>query len=1314
MKMFFERHCLVFFIILGYCISGTAEVKNVLILFEGSDISTNYARGDARELAMLLGHFAVTYKIQGVDSYKSNEIENYDLTFYIGFSKKNLPPDRFLKEIYTTQKNIVWINTGFEFFSAKFDLRKKFGFIVTQLDTVSNFDVVTAANRNFTKGEPNLNIINIADNRIVEIIATAFSTSKRKEDPYIVRSGNLIYIADSPFASATETDRYIYFADLLHDLLGQLHEEKHSALLRIEDVDVFENPSKLRDIADMLYSKDVPFLVGVIPLFVDPSVGMRVSLSDKPEFVDALHYMVSRGATIVMHGVTHQYQGTTATDFEFWDGSLNRKLKNDSKEYVEKKMKMGLEEFWKNNLYPLIWETPHYTASQLDYPIFAQFFSTAMEQRCVIDDADYSQYFPYIIDHDLYGQRILPENLGYIPLDPDPKVEIEAIQNLLNGAKSQLAVRDGFASAFIHAFIDIEYIERYVDGIVDLGYTFMNVKDLSHWVHTKDHVVFTGSQSFEITLEDQFLRKTWLQPDGDIDKRDISTERIRGVIKDKIELPVREIFVAEPVEFRETELTWLEKFKMNTTTFIENVFKSDEIEDEARVALLWDQKAKGGAYNDQASFAAAFRSVNIDVDTLVEDSIVSLNGFNLLIVPYHTVERLSDRDYGKIVQFIEDGGNLITDGKNSLSEELGVKFASSKLKIERMRDRLFPEDALIPKIPEIMTRFDKERNDDLLCTEEKTDIPVVLGRKYGNGKFIFIGIRFDPVSTGGFSRFPYLLQYVGSFFHLKPILRRENLEVYFDDGYRHNVSIEDLVKHWVANGVRVIHVVGWHQYQTWSYDYDRLIKLCHSNGILVYAWLDPPQVSEKFWKDHPEWQELNYKGEAVKPSWRFPVALTDSACFEAVKKTFKDFILKYDWDGVNIAELYFEAGNNGPEDAKLMTPMHGSVRTDFKRETGFDPVLLFDHTSQYYWKINLIAWKQFETYRTETLTRLHEEFLKLMDEIRHSKPYFEVVITAMDNLGNPELRTNNGVDILKIIELRKKYKFTLQIEDPQTEWSKDPRRYIQLGQRYGKILDGWNKNMIDINILQFRDEKKPTQFPTLIQTGIESYQLVYSAAVAAGRVGIYSESSIRPQDFQMMSYSTSALANVQHIHGGWKVITPFPVLLKLPRQYSSLIHSSGERITSDRGMYFLPPGEHTLRAEQHTEGPFNATPPTTGRLLSLSGELISLANSNRSVSFNYRSDTRCYATFSHRPYTIFVDEKEIDIPILEGYHRYSIVLPHGEHTILVILETTVSYGVDITSFWSSWLIVGFGMLSGAALLTFYTLVRISRSSGESI
>lgn len=76
---------------------------------------------------------------------------------------------------------------------------------------------------------------------------------------------------------------------------------------------------------------------------------------------------------------------------------------------------------------------------------------------------------------------------------------------------------------------------------------------------------------------------------------------------------------------------------------------------------------------------------------------------------------------------------------------------------------------------------------------------------------------------------------------------------------------------------------------------------------------------------------------------------------------------------------------------------------------------------------------------------------------------------------------------------------------------------------------------------------------------------------------------------------------------------------------------------------------------------------------------------------------------------MFVDGRELNAEPKEGYKRFSVMLPQGEHTVIAVLETTVSYSVDITSFWSSWAIVAFGMLSGTALLAFYTAVRVSRT-----
>src|SRR5712692_6127570 len=87
----------------------STQSKRVLILFEGSDIPSNLGRGDARELAMLLGHFNVQYTLKVVDAYAPGDINKFDLAFFIGFSKRYDPPERFLRDVYATQKQFVWM-----------------------------------------------------------------------------------------------------------------------------------------------------------------------------------------------------------------------------------------------------------------------------------------------------------------------------------------------------------------------------------------------------------------------------------------------------------------------------------------------------------------------------------------------------------------------------------------------------------------------------------------------------------------------------------------------------------------------------------------------------------------------------------------------------------------------------------------------------------------------------------------------------------------------------------------------------------------------------------------------------------------------------------------------------------------------------------------------------------------------------------------------------------------------------------------------------------------------------------------------------
>lgn len=1284
--------------------------KVLIVVEEGADVK-NFAIGTGRQLATLLGHFNVATTLKGVNKYGGGEVNNFDFTFYIGWNPRNVVPSRFLEDVLATDKPVVWMNTGMIEFSKKYNVQKKFGFAVSMLDSVDGFDLVKSNNRVFTKGEPNTNLIDISDRRLVTVVATAYSSKKRKEIPYIVKSKHLMYIADSPFGSVTESDRYLLFADMLHDILGEQHEESHSALIRIEDVDPLENPDNLRDIADILSGRDIPFLVGVIPFYVDPGEGIRVSLSDKPDFVDALKYMVKNGATLVMHGITHQYKGKTAADFEFWDENTNKPIKDETPEGDAKKIELGIQEFTKNGLAPLIWETPHYTASFMLYSTIAKYFSSAMEQRLSIEDEDFSQYFPYIINKDLFGQKIYPENLGYVPLNPS-KAESEVyIQNLIKYAKINLYVRDGFASVFFHPFLDLDLLKQLVDGIENLGYTYIDLREQKNWVKTKDRVILTGSQNYTIHLDDQYLVESFFDHNGEIKSKTISEKRLKGVIAKTVELEPGELYKAEPTEFRERPISFIENAVYNVEKVYENIFSKEEEWTDIRVAILWNHHIRGAAFNDQASLAAVFRNVNVHVDTIFIGQPIELSRYNLLIAPYAFIDSLKETDYDIINNFMVAGGNLITDTKNDLAEELGISFTQTRIRVSRIRDRYFPEERIVWRYAELASKFETDNVDEVFCVDEVSGSPMVIGKRVGKGKVIYFNTPFDSYSQHGFSQYPYALEYVGKYFHLRPIVRRENLEVYFDPGFRKTYSIESLIKQWVRQGIRVVHVAGWNQFPKYTYDYKRLITLAHANGILVYAWLEPPQVSKKFWDEHPEWREKNYKGEDIPPMWRYVVALENDSCLAVMAQEYKKILDGYDWDGVNLAELYFEAGK-GFDNPNLFTPMHPSAQHEVRRKYNIDLAGIFNPLSPYFWKTNAFAKNAVVEYRVNQLTLAYETFLSIFSQIAKAKPGFQIVVTAMDSYGSPELREYLGVDMNQIIALQKKYQFVLQVEDPENLWSTDPARYVEIGRRYEKLVSDSSKLSLDLNILSFRKKEAITPFPTLIQTGTESHYLVKTAALGSRRLTIYSESSVNPQDMSFFPNALAAHVHYRYLDNGYDVRSPYSIVLKMPKSISEVSVDGVALSPSRENEFLIPAGAHRVELNRNASNTFS-THALQVKIMSITGNLISVTHGLRDINFEYESDMRAIASFNVAPSAVRVDYQEYPFSVMKGNDCFSIFLPPGRHYVELIAGDQFSFGVNVTSLWSTTAIAIFGFVAVTSLFIMYIVLKaIKRTSPQ--
>ena len=107
------------------------------------------------------------------------------------------------------------------------------------------------------------------DTNKAKVIANA-QTTDGDTFPWAIASGNLTYVGEIPFAYMKETDRYLIFSDLLFDVLAPNTQERHRAMVRLEDIGCDSDPEELIRIADYLSGAGVPFSFGVFPVYRDP------------------------------------------------------------------------------------------------------------------------------------------------------------------------------------------------------------------------------------------------------------------------------------------------------------------------------------------------------------------------------------------------------------------------------------------------------------------------------------------------------------------------------------------------------------------------------------------------------------------------------------------------------------------------------------------------------------------------------------------------------------------------------------------------------------------------------------------------------------------------------------------------------------------------------------------------------------------------------------------------------------------------------------------------------------------------------------
>jgi hypothetical protein len=592
------------------------------------------------------------------------------------------------------------------------------------------------------------------------------------------------------------------------------------------------------------------------------------------------------------------------------------------------------------------------------------------------------------------------------------------------------------------------------------------------------------------------------------------------------------------------------------------------------------------------------------------------------------------------IQRIEQGAVVVIEGESDLAKALGIQSGAKRVVVRSIVDQRAPKLAIVWENALEIPVFELPKQATIFASERWDGAPVMAAVHRGSGAALWIA-----ASPGkeGYERFPYLLQALSDL-GVKPPFRSERLWAFFDGSYRSRVDLDYFAERWRKAGIGALHVAGWHYWESDPENDDylrKLIEACHRKAILVYVWLELPHVSEKFWTQHPEWREKTALQQDAQLDWRKLMNLTNRASFAEVSRGAKDLIGRFDWDGVNLAELYFESLEGASNPARF-TPMNDDVRGQFKRLRGFDPLELFGTGNSDPPKL-----RAFLDYRADLTRRQQEEWIDQIEAIRQTKPSLDFVLTHVDDGFDTRMRDLIGADAARVLPLLDQHDFTFLIEDPATIWNLGPERYPQIASRYQPLTQRTGKLAIDINVV----ERYQDVYPTKQQTGTELFQLVHVATKAFPQVALYFENSILSPDLPLLA---SAAANVDKVElDGSRLTVDSPYGVGIPWQGPALVNGRLWPVR-DEATLWLPAGSNVIEPAQKD--------PVL-RILDFNGNLRSADASTSGLQISYQSNSRAIAVVSLRPGKVEIDGAEYSEKLLDSGSNFILMLPRGQHIV---------------------------------------------------
>lgn len=230
-----------------------------------------------------------------------------------------------------------------------------------------------------------------------------------------------------------------------------------ASLIRLEDFsaggslykDV--NQTKLKAMADYLYSNGIRFHISWVPRYKEPDINFDNTLLtnqciNNVGFVNLLDYMINSGAEIGLHGYTHQVGDSTSLS----GIELSRKF-NTTEEETRIIIENALKDANELNIPVYFFESPHYQATRKQKNVIQEYFKYLYEPYSVL-------YYTALKENNR-GNVYIPTPLSYVK-NHNTKPMVDSINN----PRPYM-----LASLFYHPTLELDYITISEDNNAFIG-----------------------------------------------------------------------------------------------------------------------------------------------------------------------------------------------------------------------------------------------------------------------------------------------------------------------------------------------------------------------------------------------------------------------------------------------------------------------------------------------------------------------------------------------------------------------------------------------------------------------------------------------------------------------------------------------------------------------------------------------------------------------------------------------------------------------------------------------------------------------------